>query len=88
MSSNSLNFKGLHPGKSLEAECFPSQSVNNKNSQKERDRAYGKHRKQYLQLFLVIVLMSSAIDSFSQTTAPKVHWRRFDWASQNPNIQC
>ena len=30
--------------------------------------------------------MSNAIDTFSQTTAPKVHWRRFDWASQNPII--
>jgi hypothetical protein len=86
MSSNSLNFKGLQHGKSLEPQCFPSQSVNNKNSQKERDLANDKHRKQYLQLFLVILLMSNAMDSFSQTTAPKVHWRRFDWASQNPII--
>jgi hypothetical protein len=36
MSSNSLNFKGLQNGKSLEAQSFLSQSVNYKNPQRER----------------------------------------------------
>ena len=38
MSSNSLQFKGLQHGKSLEAQSFLSQSVNNKNLQRERER--------------------------------------------------
>ena len=86
MSSNSLQFKGLQHGKSLEAQSFLSQSVNNKNPKSERNLAYIKARWRCLQVFLGILFMSNANDSFSQTTAPKVHWRRFDWASQNPII--
>ena len=86
MSSNSLNFKGLQHGKSLEVQCFPSQSVNNKNPKSERNLAYIKARWRCLQVFLGILFMSNAIDSFSQIAPPKVHWRRFDWASQNPII--
>jgi hypothetical protein len=85
MSSNSLNFKGLQDGKSLEAQCFPSQSVNSKNPQKERDLPYNKARWRSLQVFLGILIMSHAIDSFSQTQAPRVDWRRFDWGPQIPN---
>jgi hypothetical protein len=39
MSSNSLNFKGLTFGISLEAQSFPSQGVNSKNLKRERERA-------------------------------------------------
>jgi hypothetical protein len=37
MSSNSLQFKGLQHGKSLEALSFLSQSVNSKNPKRERE---------------------------------------------------
>jgi hypothetical protein len=37
MSLNSLNIKGLQHGKSPEAQCFPSQIVNNKNPKRELD---------------------------------------------------
>lgn len=37
MSTNSCNFKGLQNGKSLEAQSFPSQSVNNQNPKRERE---------------------------------------------------
>jgi hypothetical protein len=37
MSSNSLKFKGLQNGKSLEAASFLSQSVKYKNPQRERE---------------------------------------------------
>jgi hypothetical protein len=37
MKPNSLNFKGLPNGKSLEAQCFPSQNVNSLTLQRERD---------------------------------------------------
>jgi hypothetical protein len=39
MSSISLKFKGLQHGKSLEAQCFPSQSDNILTPQRERERA-------------------------------------------------
>jgi hypothetical protein len=39
MSSNSLKFKGLQHGKSLEALSFLSQSVNSKNPKRERELA-------------------------------------------------
>lgn len=38
MSVTSLQFKGLQHGKSLEAQSFPSQGVNNKNPQRERKK--------------------------------------------------
>lgn len=86
MSSNSLQFKGLQHGKSLEAQSFLSQSFNVKTPKKERERAYVMSRWRCLQIFLGILFMSNALNSFSQTTAPKVHWRRFDWAQKNPDI--
>ncbi len=39
MITNSLNIKGLQHGKSLEAQCFPSQSVNILTPKRERERA-------------------------------------------------
>ena len=38
MSLNSLKFKGLQHGKSLEATSFPSQSFNLKSEERERER--------------------------------------------------
>lgn len=86
MSSNSLNFKGLQHGKSLEAQRFPSQCINIKNAKAKRDLRSNKARWRCLQVFLGILFMSNTIDSFSQTTAPKVQWRRFDWLTKNPTI--
>lgn len=37
MSKNSLNIKGLQNGNSLEAQRFPSQSINNENLKRERE---------------------------------------------------
>jgi len=45
MSTNSLNIKGLQHGKSLEATSFPSQSVNLKIAEREREREpHAKYR--------------------------------------------
>lgn len=67
MIANSLNIKGLKNGKSLEAQCFPSQNVTNKNPQRERDLTYTRYRQRYLQFFLVLFSMGIYAQCFAQS---------------------
>lgn len=77
MSINSLHIKGLQNGKSLEANCFLSQSINSKFLKKYKLSDYSKLRMKtiyvFFALFLVFAITSHAQIGSSCTNPYKIY---------------